>query len=340
MTGGEIKSNLDELQILINLIGGTLKISFPLYSDFEMIRASPGADGYSLKALVDKNDFENQINEFDRQREELPSYRDFVDCLLSSGIISYENLEKVEKRINYERKNALGKVLFCPDTNILYHNFLSSLERIDPENVGIVTTVKDEIEASMNYKYSDSDIRGIKDSASCQPGLLNELSNRRKKKSRKAAYLAKREYKKFGGREIPAGKESTDDREENDRTIAKSLSKYEKENNVRTLLLTADTQMADICEMESVDRFYLKYPESYSLNKCSHREFLKLIFDLSVTFGFIKINSVLVFGEFGGKGPDEPDRMKLKFLDKGIFAEFKKHQKICKCLAQLDIKKY
>ncbi|KXB00416.1 hypothetical protein AKJ40_01325 [candidate division MSBL1 archaeon SCGC-AAA259M10] len=50
-----------------------------------------------MKALLDKNDFEDRINEFDRQREELPSYNDFGDCLLSSGIISYGNLEDVEK---------------------------------------------------------------------------------------------------------------------------------------------------------------------------------------------------------------------------------------------------
>ncbi|KXA89211.1 hypothetical protein AKJ57_05690, partial [candidate division MSBL1 archaeon SCGC-AAA259A05] len=67
-------------------------------------------------------------------------------------MISYKNLDEVEKRIKYERENAPGKVLFCPDTNVLYHNFLSSLERIDPENVGIVTTVKDEIEVSMRLK--------------------------------------------------------------------------------------------------------------------------------------------------------------------------------------------
>ncbi|KXA99625.1 hypothetical protein AKJ40_02710 [candidate division MSBL1 archaeon SCGC-AAA259M10] len=215
----------------------------------------------------------------------------------------------------------------------------SSLEGINPENVGIVNTVKYETGVSMNYKYSGPDIRGIKDSASCQPRLLNELSNRRKKKSRKAAYLAKREYKKFGGMEIPVVKESTNDKEKNDRTIVKSLSKYERKNDVRTVLLTADTQMADICEMESVDRFYSKYPEDYSLNECSYHEFLKLVFDLSVTFGLVKLNSVVIFGEFGGKGPDEPDKMKLKVLNEKLFKKFEKHSKICRELSELNIEK-
>ncbi|KXB00417.1 hypothetical protein AKJ40_01330 [candidate division MSBL1 archaeon SCGC-AAA259M10] len=91
--------------------------------------------------------------------------------------------------------------------------------------------------------------------------------------------------------------------------------------------------------MEGVDHLYLKYPVEYNLDTCSHREFLKLIFDLSVTFGFIKLNCVLIFGEFGGKGPDESDQMKLKFLDETLYDKFRKHQEICKGLTELKIDK-
>lgn len=339
MTSHETKGELNELQILINLIQGKIRITYPLYPDFDILKADPEADGYSLETPVNEHDFKEKRSQFDRHKEELPSYHDLVECLLSSRTISYENVEEVQKKIKYQIENAPRKVLFCPDTNILYHNFLSSIERITPDKIGIVTTVKDEIEASMNHKYSSSDIRELKDSASYHPKLLNELSNRRKKKSRKAAYLAKREYKKYSGIEIPAIKESTKNQEENDQTIAKSINEYEKKNNIRTVLLTADTQMADICDIEGINCFHLKYPENYKLDKCSHRKLLKLIFDLSVTFGFIKLNSVVIFGEFPGKGPDEPNKMKMKFLDSKLYKKFKKHQKICRKLNQLQINK-
>lgn len=46
MVDGEVKGNLKELQILINLIDENLKMSYTLYPSFEMIRADPEAEGY------------------------------------------------------------------------------------------------------------------------------------------------------------------------------------------------------------------------------------------------------------------------------------------------------
>ncbi len=333
-----VKADLEDLTILINLLKGKLKISYPLYRDFEMIEASPQATGYLLEILITDNDLQDRaMNAY--RREELPSKNDFLDCLLSSGVISYENSEEVERKIGHYKSSISGKILFSPDTNILYHNYLSSSGILGPDDIAIVDTVKDEIEASMNHKYSDTDIREVKNSIDCQHDLVDQFSNRRTKKSRKAAYMAKREYRTFPGRTIPSIQKGSQDSEENDRTIAKSLRTYSRENGIQTILLTADNQMADICDMEGVQRLYLKYPESYDVDRCPHSLFLKLIFNLSVTFGVIKVNSVIIFGEFGGKGPDEPHALKLEFLDQELEKEFCRHQKICQELSDLDIER-
>jgi len=336
MASGEVEAQKRDLNILLNLLDGRLKISYPLFRAFDMIEAGQKAGGYALKILADDADFQDRAGTADC-REELPSHADLVDCLLTSGVISYENSEEVGRRIGHRRSNYSGKVLFSPDTNVLYHNYLSSSGLLVPDDVAIVDTVKDEIEASMNHKYSGSEIREIRDSVECNRELVGQLSNRRKKKSRKAAYLAKREYKEFLGRTIPSVEDGSHDSEQNDRVIARSLRDYGRESGVQTVLLTADTQMADICEMEGVERLYLKYPVSYEVDACPHANLVKLVFDLSVTFGLVKLNSVIILGEFGGKGPDEPDALKLKFLDGGLGNAFCKHQKICRGLSALEI---
>ncbi len=56
----------------------------------------------------------------------MPSYSDFLECLLAAGVVGYDNLEQfIEILKSYE---SLKKTMFfCPDTNILYHRFMTNL---------------------------------------------------------------------------------------------------------------------------------------------------------------------------------------------------------------------
>jgi len=52
-------------------------------------------------------------------------------------------------------------------------------------------------------------------------------------------------------------------------------------------------------------------------------------------FGVVRLNSVVVFGEFKGKkGFDE---LKLRFLDESLYDEFSRHLRICRRLMRLGI---
>ncbi|KXA99627.1 hypothetical protein AKJ40_02720 [candidate division MSBL1 archaeon SCGC-AAA259M10] len=335
--GNESVAQADELQILLNLYDDELTLSYPIFPHFDVLRANVHEDGYDLELISGMDDYKDKADSFGEYSDEMPSFYDLRDCLLSSGVIKHENLEELEKYVNRRVESGVKRVFFCPDTNILYQNFLSSFGKIKLRNVAIPDTVKDELKNKLNSKYGRTELQLMKQHAKCQGNLLDELNNRRKKASRKASYLAMQEYERFSGKTITAQRESTYDSGENDRIIVESLRSYEKNNPVRVTLLTADDSLRDLCRAEDLDHFYLKVPHNFEADSCSHGEFLTLIRNLSLVFGFVKLNSSIIFGEFGGK--NRADALKLRFLDKKVYKEFKKHQKICRELNKLGIRK-
>jgi len=62
---------------------------------------------------------------------------------------------------------------------------------------------------------------------------------------------------------------------------------------------------------------------------------LRLIYNLAMVFGVIRLNSVVVFGEFRGKS--RIDELKLRFLDEELHRNFERHLRICRRLIGLGI---
>ncbi len=60
-----------------------------------------------------------------------------------------------------------------------------------------------------------------------------------------------------------------------------------------------------------------------------------LLKSLAVVFGFIKLNSIIIFGEF--KGKTQLDTLKIRFLDEKIFKECQRDLRICRKLLALNI---
>ena len=333
----EAEIDVDELQILLNLMGERVVIKYPLYSNIQILTANPTDKGYKLKIHAKRDQFAEGQNAFGEWSLEMPSYNDLTSCLLSSGVISYENIKEFEK---YRQRYATftKKVFFSPDTNILYHRFLSTFGGITAQEIAIVNIVKGEIKASINHKYSPSQILKLKKYAKYQKALFNELGNKRMMKARKAKYLALREYKDLGNvRSVSSTEKRTKDAEANDQIIVRSLKRFEEESSALVVLLTADNLMADLCEIEEIEHFFFKYPHAKKATFCSFPKMLELVFCLAVVFGVIQLGPVLIFGEFGGKA--DPDIVKLRFINKDIFPTFKKHLNICRQLSNLKIEK-
>jgi len=320
----------DELQILLNLVD-EISVMYPLYKHFDVIRAEPEEGGYRLKIMQGEVDFEEQ-----RFHEELPSYSDFLQCLLAAGVIQYANQEAFDEHLKAYR--TLSKPLFLsPDTNVLYHRFLTNSTTIDLREVLLVDTVREEIEASLNFKYSPTQINEIKRDARYQQFLLDEFVNRRMKKSRLAciALAEYRELRKLAV-EIEGLEPSTNDKEQNDLIIVKTLRRFEKERAALPVMLTADRQMADLCEAEGIEHFLFTFPHAVQADFCSSKSMLRLIYNLAMVFGVIRLNSVVIFGEFREKsGIGE---LKLRFLDEELWKGFEKHLRICRRLMSLGIR--
>ncbi|MDI3476320.1 MAG: hypothetical protein PWQ95_2048, partial [Thermococcaceae archaeon] len=183
-----------ELQILVNLLqdDGVVRVNFPIY-DTLLFTARPSERGYRIEVKAEKRDFYVR-------HPELPSYSDFYEAFISSGVITYDNIAEFERSLELYRTLKKG-VVFAPDTNILYHRFISNYRPLDGYQIVVAEDVKNEIEGAMNYKYRSNYLHEIMSTVR-NGHLLRELSNRRTKKSRKAAYIALKEFEALKDRVI------------------------------------------------------------------------------------------------------------------------------------------
>ena len=321
----------DELQILFNTLGDNLVFSYPPHN-IKILSARVSGEGYSLNLLCTDRDFEEH-SIMDWTDAENPSYNDLTECLLNAGVIQYRNLDEFRKRVNIYR-NLHRSVVFSPDTNILYHGFFSNNNSIDPTEILLVDTVRDEIEAQLNHKYSRTEISTMKARAQYQKHLFNELSNRRTKRSRKAAYLAMRNFISIRDRAVPVKgiEKSEKSSSENDRILVRTLKQYEQ---ALPVLLTADEAITDICSLHDIEYFLFKLPLDHQVQYCTYKQLIKVALNLAGVFGFIKINSAILFGEYRGKR--DLDEFKVHLLDEKKTLTLRKDIDICRKLVELKI---
>ncbi len=334
----EITIEPAELQILLNLYPKRLQISYPPYG-FTILTAKPVDTGYELSLDSSPEQFDDGKTPFTDLYEDMPSYSDLRTCMLASGIQDYTNVTEFYKNLKSYR-HLKKQVTFCLDTNLYYYRFLSAHDRplASPELLTI-DTVKNEITAALNYKYTHNNIISLKQQTPYNKHLFEELYNGKTKKSRLAAYLAKQEYQSIAGKSIAIkGTEpSSSDTRHNDEIIVKTLRQKEKEQDMLPVLLTADDAMADLCDTETLEYFLFEAPHTLKVDQCSHRHMIKLLYTTAVIFGFIKLNSAIIFGEYRGKTVNRATELKLRLLDNEKANQFMKHLKLCRKLQTLNI---
>ncbi|ASJ06921.1 PIN domain-containing protein [Thermococcus pacificus] len=317
-----------ELQILLNLLP-EIRVSYPLYG-LQLLRAKPIETGYRVSVTVNRHEFNERVPE--RLSNELPTYTDFYECFISSGIIRYENVDEFAQNLELYERLKKG-VVFAPDTNLFYHRFISSFRPLNGYQIVVAEGVKKEIEDAMNYKYRNKQLddmrREVRNAA-----LLREFSNRRTKKSRKAAYIALKEFEALKSRIIIA--ESVNEpAHNNDEIIVKSLKRYDRMTPTLLVFLTADIAVTDVAEMEGLEYFLFKYPrEKLGRHDVSAYQLRTLLFNLAAVFGVIEVNGILIFGEFRGKqGLNE---LKVVFpAESRTYHEFEFHLKLSRKLMEI-----
>ncbi|MGD2200493.1 MAG: hypothetical protein PVJ38_02535 [Candidatus Bathyarchaeota archaeon] len=322
-----------EIQILLNNLGPHLKASYPL-DNTPLFEASIEGTEYSFLSLAKASSFKSS-GTTETWYKERPNYGDLLGCLIAAGVLGYRNVGELVKRLKILR-NLKGRVVYSLDTNLLYYRFLSNTGFLDPGEVALVGSVKNEIEAALNYKYQGWQIREMERDVPFQKHLVRELSNTRMKNSRKAAYLALREYREVRSRclEVPLVGETGRDKERNDLLMIRSLAEYARENPVYVVVLTSDRLLKDLCEGEGLDYFLLEIPQSIGAPETTPARMADLVALVSGVMGFMKLNNVTIIGEYRGKmGLDE---LKIEYPGSGAEA-FRRDLEVCRRLLKLGV---
>ncbi|MCQ8892273.1 MAG: hypothetical protein NQU41_02710 [Candidatus Methanosuratincola sp.] len=324
--------NEEEIQILVNLFAGDLDLAYPI-THIPLFRCASFNGKYRLSTSLTPESF--GIKDEDPYLEG-PSYADILECMMSSGILGFANMEEFREKLKAYR--AHKNTLFALDTNVIYRRFVSNIGLLDPKDCIIVSTVRDEITSVHNYKYTQEQVIQMKKAAPYDRWMLDELVNRRMKKSRKAYRFANKELKALAAAiSVEASERFTGEEGEGDRIIARTVSKCARERNAQIVMLTADAAMTDICDAEGIDHFLFEMPKEIPReSSCTGSQLCRLIADLASVLALIKMNSAVIYGEFRGKRDTE--QLKALFLDEKVADGFKKDLEACRELIGLGFK--
>jgi hypothetical protein len=326
---------IHELPLLLNYLGSSLAVSYPLYG-FDLFTARPGGNGYLLESFGSREMFEDALEPCGNTSQEMPNFHDLLSCLMNSGVLPYANHDVFTEKL-HAYANLKKGVRYGLDTNVFYHG-LPRNAGIDPAVFLLVATVKEEIESSINYKYTPQQVTDLKRSTKIQKQLLDELVNARTRRARRAAHLALPHFRAIRDRaiKVPAVEPSSSDKEANDLVIVKSLKGYETEKSILPVMLTADRNLATLCDVEGLEYFLFEMPESLAKTHCTPAAFTNLVGTLAGVFGFIQVNSAVIFGEYRGKG-SKNDELKVQFLNEALYESFRKDLALCRKLQDLKI---
>ena len=326
---------IHELPLLLNYLGSSLEVSYPLY-DFDLFTARPDSNGYTIDSFGSREMFEDALTPYGNTVQEMPAFNDLLSCLMNSGILPYANRDDfIEKMRMFS--NLKKGVLYGLDTNVFYHG-LPLNAGIDPATFLLVETVKNEIESSLNFKYSPQQIADLKRFARFQKQLLDELINARTKRARLAAHLALPPFRAIRDRAslVPAVGPSSADKEANDLIIVRSLKEFEKEKFSLPVMLTADRNLATLCDAQGLEHFLFEMPTALGKTHCTPAAFTNLLGTLAGVLGFIQCNSAIIFGEYRGKGSRDGE-LKVQVLNEALCETFRKDLSLCRKLQDLDI---
>jgi hypothetical protein len=327
----------EELQILLNHLGSMFTISYPFHG-FPLMRFRIERVGYRFNIETTRDQMEDAKVSFSDSSYEIPDFDDLFSCLINAGIVHYANREEFE-RVSQAHKGLKKDVYYALDTNLFYHGF-PSRSAIDPAHFAILDITKAEIESSLNIKYSSQQINALKQGASFQKQLFDELGNQRTRRARLATYLALREYQMVRDRALrfETGETISSDKEKNDLLIVRALRRFEMEKSSLPILLTADKNVATLCEAEGVEYYLFQVPYVIGENYCTAAEMVRFLYNLATVFGFIQCGSLYVYGEFRGKGPNL-EELKLVFQNDLKEQDLRRDIEICRKLMSLSIEK-
>jgi len=264
----ELVMSRGELQILTNSIQRGdrryIHVSYPFY-DLELFTLDIGRPELTKIVRPDAFDWaRNSRKPLDRSvsADELPSYSDLRNCLLSSGFLDYKNEAEIARKLVDLRDEARDPnkrprpVFVAVDTNILYNRFLSrhlpmrdgsgrsSVKAADFRYV-LSEIVQMEVDSHITHKYDRDEIQALA-TVFAHPEILREFANASGRRTRvsKLAFnemnhlLTELKALRIKGTPVRG-------KERNDIEIAQSYKHWARGGDYDVFLLTADEDMVN-----------------------------------------------------------------------------------------------
>jgi hypothetical protein len=284
--------------------------------------------------------------------DELPSFTDLRNCLLSSGFLDYKNEPEITQKLADLRDEAMNPnrrprpVFVAVDTNILYDRFLSRHLPLADERTGRIVEAKDfryvlseivqiEVDSKITHKYSREEIQGMSSLVE-HPELLKEFSNASGRRER-IAKLAFNEmsYLLTELRALRIKGSPAKGKERNDIEIAQSYKDWARSGDYDVFLLTADEDMVNHARTSELMTLQLELPfEVPEHARIDPWRMSDLIYDLAVVFGVVSLDNmgITVFGEWGGKSSTDymSENVKVQFQEEEAHRTVAKQAGICR----------
>lgn len=354
----ELVMSRRELQILTNSIHRGDKryihVSYPFY---EVELFTLDIEKPELTNLVKPEDFDwsrTAKKPLDRSfsADELPSFTDFKNCLLSSGFVNYKNEAEITRKLLELREEAKDPnkrprpVFVAVDTNILYNRFLSRHLPLKDEETGAIVEASDfryvlseivqmELDSRITHKYSRDEIQGLS-SVLSHPELLREFSNGSGRRER-IAKLAFNEmsYLLTELKALRIKGTMAKGKERNDIEIAQSYKNWARSGDYDVFLLTADEDMVNHAMASELMTLQLEMPYDVPAHaRIDAWRLSDLLYDLALVFGALSLDNegMVVLGEWGGKSSSDyiGERVKVRFGENGKADEVSKQLDICR----------
>jgi hypothetical protein len=354
----EIVMSRHELQVLTNAIYRSetryIHVSYPFYETelFTLDMEKP-----ELTKIVRPDAFDwarTTKKPLDRSvsADELPSFNDLRNCLLSCGFLMYRNESEITKRLLELREEARDPnkrprpVFVAVDTNILYDRFLSrhlpltnqsTGETVEAEDFRYVVSeiVQMELDSRITHKYSRDEIQGLA-AVLGHSDLLREFSNASGRRER-IAKLAFNEmtYLLSELRALRIKGMHVRGKEENDIAIAQSYKQWARQGDYDVFLLTADEDMINHARTSELMTLQLELPFAVPEHaRIDPWNLSNLLYDLAITLGLVSLNKeeIIIFGEWGGKASSDymNENVKARFVDDKMYDTVSRQLAICR----------
>jgi hypothetical protein len=354
----EIVMTRNELQILTNAIyrgdKRYIHVSYPFYETelFTLDIEKPELTNIVRPDAFDWTRMSKKPIDRAVSADELPSYNDFRNCLLSSGFLGYKNEAEITKKLIELREEARDPnkrprpVFVAVDTNILYDRFLSRHLPLKDESSGRTVEATDfryvlseivqmELDSKITHKYSRDEIQAL-GRVLAHPELLREFSNGSGRRTR-IAKLAFNEmnYLLTELRALRIKGTPTKGKEMNDIEIAQSYKHWARSGDYDVFLLTADEDMVNHARTSELMTLQLELPFAVPEHaRIDPWRLSDLLYDLALTFGLVSLDNenLLVYGEWGGKSSSDyiGENVKVVFGSDERHPEVSKQLEICR----------